>query len=379
MINDPVWDPFALDENRRAELSRKRSQIAALLAEKGMDAILVARHDNIAWATAGLVDVRVGMLREFGAASLLFTRAGGAFYLTTHNEAQRLADEEFAGLGFEPVVNPWYANDVRAAIARIIGSGTVAGDMGQEGLQPLSIQSLRFELTESEAARYRWLGHNAGEAASVVLRRFEPGMSERAMQAMLAEQLISRGIMPSVYLTSVDERVVQYPHPVPRAGKLKHLGMLCFCARRWGLSVSMTRFICFGPPPAGFEEHLGVVTEVNARLLNATRTGATSDELFAVAKKAYAALGEPGGETMHHQGGATGYLEREWFARPSGTERVTALQALAWNPNLRGAKVEDTHLLQNGRLELLTATPDLPTVTTSFGGTEYCSAGILRN
>lgn len=371
-------DPFGLDESRHAEVDHKRNRIAAFLTEKGIDAVLIARHDNIAWATAGLVDVRVGMLREFGAASLLFTREGGSFYLTTNNEARRLADEEFAGLRFAPVVNRWYASDLRASIAKIVGSGVVAADMGQEGLQPLSIQSLRFELTESEAARYRWLGRHAGEAATVVLGRIEPGLSERAMQTLLAEHLMSRDIMPSVYLASVDERVVQYPHPVPRAGTLKHLGMLCFCARRWGLSVSITRFVCFGPLPAGFEEHLGMVTEVNARLLHATRPAATSDELFRVAKDAYAVLGQPEGETMHHQGGATGYLEREWFARPGGAERVTRLQAFAWNPNLHGAKVEDTHLLHDGRMETLTFTPDLPTVITVLGGTEYRSAGVLR-
>lgn len=370
--------PFALDEERRAELNGKRHKISAFLAEKGIDAILIFRHDNIAWTTAGLVDVRIGMLREVGAASLLITREGGAFYLTTNNEARRLAEEEFAGLGFEPIVNPWCANDIRTSIKKIIGSGTVVGDMGQEDLPALSIQGLRHELTEGEAARYRWLGLHVAQAATAVLRRFEPGMSEVAMQTMLAEQLIGMGIMPSVYLTSADKRVVQYPHPVPRAAVLERLGMLCFCARRWGLSVSLTRFVCFGAPPAGFEEHLAVVTQVNARLLHATQPGATSDELFTIAQQAYASLGQAGAEMMHHQGGTTGYLEREWFARPGGTERITSLQAFAWNPNLHGAKVEDTHLLRNGKLETLTATPDLPTITTTLHGAEYCSADLLR-
>jgi Xaa-Pro dipeptidase len=371
-------DPFDLGKERLAELSAKRRKVAAFLAEKGVDAILISRHENIAWMTAGIVDVRVGVLRESGPASLLFTREGAAYYLTTNNEAQRLADEEFAGLGFEPIVNPWHANDQRASIRKIVGSGTVAGDMGQEGCQPVSMQSLRFELTDAEAERYRWLGRHTAEAAAAVLRRFEPGMSERTMQALLSEQLIGRGILPSVYLTSTDARIVQYPHPVPRAGVLKHLGMLSFCARRWGLTVSITRFVCFGPLPAAFEEHLGVVTQVNARLLAATREGATSDALFAVAKEAYAALGHAGAEFLHHQGGATGYLEREWFARPSGTERITAQQALAWNPNLRGAKVEDTCLLRNGNLELLTATTELPSVVTTVNGAEFRSADVLR-
>lgn len=371
-------DPFGVNAERLEEIAGKCARIAAFLHDKNFDAILISRHDNIAWATAGVVDVRVGMLREIGAASLLITRDGAAHYLTTSNEALRLAEEEFDSLGFEPHVNPWHANDLRATAVGIIGAGTLAGDMGQEGLPPLSIQALRHELTDSEAVRYQWLGAHAASVAEAVLPQFQPGMSECALQAMLAEQLIATGLMPSVYLTATDARIARYPHPVPRAGVLQRLGMLGFCARRWGLSVSLTRYVHFGPPPAELDEAFAVLAQVSARLVAATTPGTTSDELFSVAQQAYASLGCAGAEQNHHQGGATGYLEREWFARPGGTERVTVQQAFAWNPNLRGAKVEDTYLLKDGKMQLLTATPALPTTITSWNGTDFHSAALLR-
>ena len=371
-------DPFGVNAERLEEIAGKRAKIAAFLREKSFDAILIARHDNIAWATAGVVDVRVGMLRELGAASLLITRDGAAHYLTTSNEALRLAEEEFDGLGFEPHINPWHANDLRATATRIAGAGTIAGDMGQEGLQALSIQALRHELTDSEAARYQWLGARAASVAETVLPRFQPGMSERALQALLAERLIADGLMPSVYLTSTDARIAKYPHPVPRAGVLQRLGMLGFCARRCGLSISLTRYVHFGAPPAELQEAFEVLAQVSARLIAATRPGAAGDELFSVAQQAYASLGCAGAEQNHHQGGATGYLEREWFARPGGTERVTTQQAFAWNPSLRGAKVEDTYLLKDGQMQLLTATPALPSMITSWKGEDYRSAALLR-
>ncbi len=368
-----------MDVERTAEVASKRKQIADFLLAKGMDAVLISRHENIAWATAGVVDVRVGVLRESGAASLLVTREGGAFYLTTNNEAARMAEEEFLGLGYEPVVNPWFGNDVPASIGNIVGFGKVASDMPQFGYEVLPMQSLRYELTEGEIARYRWLGSHAATVATAVLRRAQPGMSERTFQAMLAEQLLGQGIMPSTYLTAVDRRALGYSHAVPRAGVLERLGMLGFCARRWGLSVSMTRFVQFGAAVAEFDERMSVVAQVNARLQGATREGTTSDELFRVAEEAYAALGCGGEEKMHHQGGATGYLEREWVARPGGGERVTSQQAFAWNPNLKGAKVEDTVLLHHGAIELLTATPELPVVNTAWDGRKYLSAGVLKS
>ncbi|HEV2484584.1 MAG TPA: M24 family metallopeptidase [Terracidiphilus sp.] len=372
-------DLFSINEDRIAEVDRKLEKVTAFLSDKGIDAVLISAHENIAWATAGLADVRVGILRESGVASLLVTRKGGAYYLTTNNEAERLAKEEFTGLPFQPIVNPWYANDVRASVAKIIGNGEVAGDMGQQGYKLLPLQSLRYELTDNEVARYRWLGRHAAETTVGVLRQYQHGMSERLLQAMLAARLIEQGIMPSVYLTSVDARVLAFRHSVPRDGVLERLGMLGFCARRWGLTVAITRYVQFGAGAAEIDERFAAVAQVNARLLAATRKGITSDALFTVAAEAYAVLGYPGEERMHHQGGATGYFEREWVARPGGTEEVLSQQAFAWNPNIQGAKLEDTVLLRNGAVELLTATPELPTVTTSWGGAEYRSAGVLRN
>lgn len=371
-------DPFGVDETRVAEVEQKLAKIRAYLAEKGIDAILISAHENIAWVTAGVVDIRVGVLRESGVASLLITRDGGAYYLTTNNEEARLADEEFAGLPFQPVINPWYANDVRASVTKIAGSGEVAGDIGQQGYKLLALQPLRWQLVENELARYAWLGSHAAQVAVDVLKQYRPGVTERKFQSLLAARLIEEGILPSVYLTSVDQRVLKYRHAVPRAGVLEHLGLLSFCARRWGLTVAMTRFVCFGPLPSEMEQRFAVAAQVNARMLHATRQGTTSDALFHTAQQAYADLGFSGEEKLHHQGGATGYFEREWIARPGGTESVASTQAFAWNPTVQGAKAEDTVLLRDGALRILTATPELPTVTTSLGNERYVSAGVLR-
>jgi len=116
---------------------------------------------------------------------------------------------------------------------------------------------------------------------------------------------------------------------------------------------------------------------VNAALFNATRVGATSAHLFSVAQAAYAAQGFPGEERFHHQGGPTGYGEREWIATPTGTEVVVNNQAFAWNPSIRGGKVEDTVLLRDGVIENLTPTPELPAIAASLEGSDYVAAGVL--
>lgn len=80
---------------------------------------------------------------------------------------------------------------------------------------------------------------------------------------------------------------------------------------------------------------------------------------------------------MHHQGGPAGYLEREWVATPAGRQTLSETEALAWNPSIRGAKVEDTALLQNGAIEVLTQTPPLPQIHATIDGISYPAADIL--
>ena len=96
-----------------------------------------------------------------------------------------------------------------------------------------------------------------------------------------------------------------------------------------------------------------------------------------MAQDAYAAEGFPGEEKFHHQGGATGYGEREWVATPNGSETVVNNQAFAWNPSIRGGKAEDTVILRDGKIEWLTATPELPVIEATLNGNTYPAAGVL--
>jgi Xaa-Pro dipeptidase len=365
------------DQELRLEVTGKRQRLIGFMKNTNVDALLLSRHENIAWLTAGLADVRVGILRESGPASLLLTADNRVFYLTTQNEAQRLAEEEFALLDFTPVVRPVFGGDIAAQVTEVAGNARVGTDMPLAQFAAVSPQPLRYELTTSEIKRYRWASRQVADIVTGLLLELRPGISERAMQAVLAERLLRIGILPSVYLTAVDDRILRYKHAVPRDGVLARFAMLGVCARYGGLVVAMTRFAHIGEMPTQLRDHFAVVSDINARLQAATQPGASSAALYEVARSAYAEAGHAEEVTHHHQGGATGYMEREWFAQPGGTEIVGNAQAFAWNPNLHGAKAEDTVLLHDGKLEVLTATPELPSVDISLNGISYRSAGVL--
>jgi Xaa-Pro aminopeptidase len=374
-VAEAVEELMQSPQNLLAESEIKLRQLCGQLASSALAAVQLQRTENIAWLTAGRVDRRVLLPSATGIATILVLRSGDAFYLAPDNEASRLAEEDFAGLPFTAITTPWHTADCSAKIRSLTGDGRIATDIAPEGAALLL--NLRASLADAEMERYRWLGRNTAEVTARVLESIEPGITERTMVARVASALLERGIEPSVLLTAVDDRILRYKHAVAQNAKLEHFGMLNLCSRRWGLCVSITRFVHFSPPPQRLAEAFTVATEVNARLLAATKAGATSAELFATASDTYASFGHSGEEQRHHQGGATGYAEREWLATPAGKERVVNNQAFAWNPSVAGAKVEDTVLLRDGAIELLTGTPGLPVVSTKAGDLKVQSAGVL--
>jgi antitoxin VapB len=359
------------------EIKLKKQQLVEFMDKHKLAGVLLSLHENVAWATAGHVDMRIAIPAPTGAAAVFVRKDGSGFYITTKNEAPRMHDEEFGELPFEPVIVPWQEANFAKAARGLAAAGTIGADTHEADCTLISLAGLRSQLQPTEIARYRLLGGITARAVEEVALHLEPGITEEEISAMSSSLLIQKAILPSVLLMAVDDRILKYKHALPRGKRLQRFGMVNLCARKWGLVISMTRFVHFGPLPQQLAKGFDAAAKVNAALLHATRAGATARQLYAVAKDAYAAAGFPGEEELHHQGGATGYGEREWVATPNGAEIVMNRQAFAWNPSARGGKVEDTVVLQDGAIEYLTETAKFPVVETVVGGQSYRSAGVL--
>jgi len=153
--------------------------------------------------------------------------------------------------------------------------------------------------------------------------------------------------------------------------------MVVVCAQREGLIAALSRLVVAGVIPDALEERTRATAGVFERLLAATTAGATGAQLFGVAAQAYADVGFAHEETRHHQGGATGYRSREWIAHPASREIVQAQQAFAWNPSITGTKVEETVLLTPAGIEVLTSSPDWPTIPLCVRGRALSAPGHL--
>ena len=358
-----------------AEHEEKLARVARVAEGAGAAGVLLATHHNIAWLTGGRAN-RIDASREAGTARLLVAAGGRRFVLANAIEMPRLIAEALAGLDYEPIEYPW-ADDQDAAFAvrraqDIVGGGALGADWPLPGATVVesALARARQLLTGAEIERYRALGRDAGAALGNVCRNLEPGDDERDVQRAITDAAGSVYARAIVALVGSDERLRRFRHPVPTAARWEHVVMLALCAERDGLVVSLSRIVA-SRPPADLAERTRATANVFGRLLDATRPGATGAALYATAAAAYAAVGFPGEELQHHQGGAIGYRAREWTAHPQSEEVVQARQAFAWNPTIAGTKVEDTALVVDGSIEMLTTTPDWPTI--ELGGNTRAS------
>jgi Xaa-Pro aminopeptidase len=345
----------------KAELEEKLSRVRAVLERHGLGAVRLRGVDWFAWATCGGSNV-VLLTTDVGVAEVLITREG-AWVLTDAIEADRMKEEEVpSGL---PVWScPWAERGQREAFVEAQRAGArVASDRpaGSEVPLPAELVDARHSLLPEELERYRALGRDAAEAMTEVLLAARPEWTGWQLAGAGAEALWARGIHPALTLVGEERRLPLHRHATASREPLGARAMLVFCARRHGLFANLTRFVYFREPSAA-ERRLAVdVAKVEAAGFQASRPGVTLGQVYATMVEAYTACGHPGAEAFHHQGGSCGYLARDDVAVPGSKVVIQPRNAMAWNPSLPGAKIEDTVVVSDQGLEILTVDPRWPT------------------
>ena len=345
------------------ELETKLGTIRAALAAHDLGGVRLCGVDWFAWATCGGSSMVI-LSTETGVAEVLVT-ADHAWVLTDEIEAARLKAEELPD-GLEIWAAPWNAPSRTARfVEQQLGGKPLASDRPADNEVPLPAElvAAKRRLLTTEIDRYRALGREAAEAMTEVLRRAEPDWTEFALAGAGADAMWRRGIHPTLTLVGGARRVPIYRHATATAEPIGDRAMLVFCGRRHGLYANLTRFVYFRAPTADERRAIEEVATIEAASFAASTPGATVEDGYDAIVEAYARAGHSGAERFHHQGGTCGYLSREVFGRPGVRTVIEANTALAWNPSLPGAKIEDTVLTTTAGIEVLTADPAWPTQT----------------
>jgi Xaa-Pro aminopeptidase len=359
------------------EFLHKQSCISDLLIRRKLDGVLLQRASSFAWATCGAASY-VNTASSFGAASLLITPTQ-RYLFTDTIEAPRLENEEKLNYqGWEFKISPWYKEDNE--IGKLIKGLKIGADHPYPNTVDITrdIARLRANLTQEEGIRFRVLGRLCAEAMDIAIRSTKPGETEHQIAARLDFECRNRGVQPIVNLIATDDRIFSYRHPLPTFKPLERYAMLVLCGRRWGLVCSITRLIHFGKLSDDLRRKADAVAKIDAALIAATRPGNQLSQVFTSGIDAYAKNGFKGEWQLHHQGGPAGYEPREFIVTPTTKDRISYLQAYAWNPSITGTKSEDTIQVNESENEILTAISGWPGIEVEISGKTYTRPAILE-
>ena len=346
---------------RDEEITQKLKLLRGELQRRDAGAVWLKGTDWFFWATGG-ADNTVLLASEVGVAQVLITQES-AWILTNEIEAERLRAEQPTP-GLELHVFAWTDNQAELkfvlaqAQGRLVLSDRPTADQAQ--LSP-DLYQTRMILMPAEKERYREIGKLASDAITEVLTQAKPQWTELELTGAAAECLWSRGLHPALIMAAGETRIPLYRHPLPTTNKLGGRAMVVFCARRQGLYANLSRTISFLPMDGEWKRKERVLQDVEAAALEATRPGAQLKDIYQLIAQAYVRNDYPRAIAQHHQGGLTGYAAREVIAQPASEVAVRSNMAVAWNPSLPGAKIEDTFLVDDAReLENITFNPQWP-------------------
>jgi Xaa-Pro dipeptidase len=364
---------------KRSEFEEKLNRTREYLDRKELDGVYLKRRSNFAWITCG-GDNRIVDHSEDGWSGVLVTK-DRAVLITDNTEMPRIVKEEVRGLPLEEHEYTWYRTGLREAILEVCGSRHVACDIEIQELNRLGpdFDRIQYRLTAQELDRFRALGRETSRVFTRIGHAIQPGMAEVDVAAMVSCELMKKSIQPQLVLVACDTRISDYRHPIPTEQKIERYVMYVAVAVKWGLNLSITRFVHFENPPEELVRKKEAILNIDARLIHNTRPGRKIADIFRLHRDNFTRFGYPDEWMKLHQGGSTSYRIRDVKATldTPDTELVMLHQAYAWNPSIAGVKSEDTILVLEDRNEIISEDENWPLVSIEINGDEVKRADIL--
>lgn len=346
----------------KSEVAEKLLRMKSLMEERDLDAIILKKGANVAWAIGGRAHVPTTL--ELACMDLV-VRRDGIEVVTNKIEAERLQIEELSGLEKITVINWFEGRDGQ------LPQGERVGIDGPDPVRvnlSIELETLRRDLNVDEVSRLREICIDSAIALGDAMRSAKKGMTEVEFAGVIARECWSRDLEPVVLLVAGEERITKFRHPLPTTAPLGSRFMGVICARRKGLIASVTRIASFKKIDSETQDWYERLLDVERVFINESKVGTKLSDVVKAGVAEYRNQGFDSEEWIrHHQGGPTGYLPRDFPAHEKTEREITVHNALAWNPSGKGLKVEDTILTSAAGLtgatgpEILTIDPKWPT------------------
>jgi Xaa-Pro aminopeptidase len=329
--------------------------IRDLMNEKGLEAFVVRRNPNLAWAIAGRAHVPTTI--DMACFDLIITQ-DSATAVTNVVEAPRLIAEELPREVSVKTIKWSEGRDPQLPTGSKVGCDQPGADRADFGIE---IEMMRASLIESDVDRFKEICADAAVALGNAMKQVETSDREIDVAGLITHALWQADLEIAFLGVAGEERVHKFRHPLPTDEVVGNRVSASICAKRKGLIASVTRIVTFGSVTDQMVSEYASIFKVEAALLDATVVGKPFSDPINAAIAAYPANGFDADEwTKHHQGGPTGFLPRDWPANQGSTRLIANNQPIAWNPTGKGWKAEDTILATESGAKLLTNDPDWP-------------------
>jgi Xaa-Pro aminopeptidase len=291
-----------------------------------------------------------------------------------------IEEEGLEKQGFILKTFPWYEDREVSVIQELIGENPFGSDVSFPNAMVVAedVAKLRYSLTPEELERYRWLGKRVSSALEKTLMETRSGEKESEVVGRLCNNLWRDRIDPVTLMGAADDRIFNFRHPIPTERMVGKYLMVSVNARKWGLIVSLTRFIHFGKLPQELKEKYEANVFIDCTLMAHTRPGIPAREVLQKGIDAYQRMGYSEEWKLHHQGGSIGYTGRDYRVNLKTPDIVQENQAFTWNPSITGSKSEDTILATSKGPEMITRPILYPTLQMEVENISFTRPVILE-
>ncbi|QLL24560.1 hypothetical protein DLE04_02355 [Actinobacteria bacterium IMCC26103] len=330
--------------------------IRDLMKDKGLEALVLRRNPNLAWAIAGRAHVPTTI--DAACFDLVITQDSAAA-ITNVVEAPRLIAEEFPSEISVKTI-PWsQGRDPLLPTGAKVGSDQPGGERVDLGIE---IEIIRSSLIAEDVARFKEICTDAAIALGGAMKEVSRTDREIDVAGLITRALWRANLEIAFLGVAGQDRVDKFRHPLPTTSLVGNRVSASICARRKGLIASVTRIVTFGPMAQESLAKYEGIYKVEGAMFDATVVGKAFSDPISAAIAAYPQNGFEKDEwQMHHQGGPTGFLPRDWPANLGTTRTIADNQPIAWNPTGAGWKAEDTILATKSEVKILTNDPEWPT------------------
>jgi Xaa-Pro aminopeptidase len=354
----------------------RRQAVAAGLAERKLDALLVAFSPNLRYLS-GFTGSN-GNLLLTPRRSILFTdpryRIQSAQETTCEVRVVKgplavaigaaIAKLGLRRIGYEPVRMTCDLFDSLKAKLPMRASLEPCPAPGEKGAAAGWIEDLRMVKSAAEIERIRRSVDTNSRAFEQVVARVKPGMMESDLAAELEYRMRRLGAAKPAFETIVAGGARSaWPHAQPTAARLQTGGLVVvdMGAMQEGYASDMTRMLYLGVPGAKVKRTYRAVLEAQLAAIDAVRAGASTARVDAAARKVLQGYGLDRA-FIHSTGHGLG-LEIHEPPRIGKRDktRLQAGMAITIEPGVYlegfgGVRIEDTVVVTERGCEILTPT-----------------------